>query len=136
MSRAIHPSSRFSSAALGAWLACAIACGHAADERKTASPPQRADECSAPRLDESLRSQPSVAVILVLRDAGADGDPSQVQDRVLRELGDGFRVARRYGAIPSLAGELTLAGLSRARSHPDVRCIQPDGTGSGTQPLP
>lgn len=135
MNRPLRSASSLRSLAFGLWLACGSACGHASEARGTAAPrPSPDDDCSAPQLDASLRSQPSAAVILVLRDA-ADSELAARQERVLRDLGDGFRVARRYGSVAALAGQLTAAGLARARVHPDVRCIQIDGPGGGTPPL-
>jgi hypothetical protein len=121
--------------ALGLSLAAAAGCGHTADERKPAPAQPHADDCSSPQLEEVLRSRPEAAVILVLHETN-DAELAQRQERVLRDLGDGFRVVRRYAATAALAGQLTLTGLERARVQPDVRCIQLDGAGSGTPALP
>lgn len=134
--------------ALGAWLACSAACNRAGADHPTApaaapapSPtaavaPAAGGDCDTEPVAERLRSQPLAAVILVLRETDSTGTLAQRADRVLRDLGPEFQLGRRYAAVAALAGKLTAQGLAVARSHPDVRCVQLDGDGGGTQPLP
>jgi hypothetical protein len=117
-------------------IATGSACG-GQDVRPAAAPATASQsECSSQPVEEQLRKRPSVAVILTLREAGPGASRSELQDRVLRDLGTEFQVARRYAAIPALAGEINRTGFGRARIHPDIRCIQLDGAGSGTPALP
>lgn len=64
---------------------------------------------------------------------------AKAQDRALAALGpDGFVVARRFEAVPGLAGHLSIAGLARVASAAGVVRVDLDegGTGGLAQSVP
>lgn len=98
--------------------------------------PTASDDCNSQPAVERLERVPTAAVILVLRESDPADDLALRQDRVVHDLGSELQVGRRYAAVAALAGQLTRRGLAIARAHPDVRCVQLDGEGGGTRPLP
>ncbi len=118
------------SLAAAALLALGCACSRGA-ELTPAEPPIREDACRASEVEHVLESEASVPVIILLTEAGK-GTARERQDRLVSALGDEFAIARRYASIPGIAGTITRAGLERAQKHPEVRCVQLDGAGSGS----
>lgn len=89
---------------------------------------------------EALSREASVRVMIALKSeveprAGLPAltaEVARVQDRVLAALtGDDFELARRFGAVPSLAGRLSASGLAKLEDHPDVLRIDLDAPGAG-----
>ena len=82
----------------------------------------------------ALESDVNVAVIVSLRggprDGGAQGMQDwakETQDRVLSDLGQtDFALARRYAAVPALAGIGASGPIARLAAHPDVAAISLD----------
>jgi hypothetical protein len=77
----------------------------------------------------------TVRVIVELR-AGAE-DIHATQERVLQGIsGTGYRVTRRYQAVPFLALEISAEALRRLMQSPVVRRIQEDRTVSPQEKTP
>jgi MYXO-CTERM domain-containing protein len=81
-----------------------------------------------PRVELAFAQQERVHVFLILRDATAF---DATQDALIATLGAELTLGRRYRNIPAIAGELSRAGLARARSNPALASVQLDGVGSG-----
>lgn len=113
-----------------------IACSHKRQAPSAVSPSSFAHDCDVRAVEQQLRARPMTAVMIALHEPGAGDALAARQARVLQALGNEFRLKRRYAAVAALAGELTHAGLQRARTLSDIRCVQLDGAGSGTPPLP
>lgn len=81
-----------------------------------------------PRVELAFAQQERVRVFLILREPTAF---AATQDALIANLGSELTLGRRYHNIPVIAGELSRAGLVRARSNPALASVQLDGAGSG-----
>jgi hypothetical protein len=109
------------------------ACSRATPAPASTASSTASAECEMSGVDRALQTAPRASVIILLSERDPSGESLDArQQRILDELGTEFELGRRYAAVAGLAGSISRAGFERARASAAVRCIQLDGTGSGS----
>ena len=136
-----HPLTRLLTLALGALISLLLLATSLETQRGLAihSPATRAQ--LGPGVLEAAGSGESIAVIVTLRQPSALRSPSidvprlrsqvaSVQTQLLSDVpASEFVLARRYAAVPAVAGTVTPAGLRVLQARPDVAHVALDGVG-------